>query len=138
MRVRVILGKHQEDNMSNIAVSDVIKALKVVARKAALARSDSLMGTQVANLVGPDHIAKMASRQYAADDNIMTPAKYVELGNDIARKRFPESRTTAEAVHKWHGTAEGGEYLNAGLRADYERLQKSTALGDGYEAVEKM
>jgi hypothetical protein len=60
---------------------------------------------------------------------------YAKLQQRLAQEQFPND-TIGVALSKFYATPHGAEMLNRGLRANYEAVQRATALG-AYEPVAK-
>jgi hypothetical protein len=52
-----------------------------------------------------------------------------------AMKMFPEAKSMAEALAKWHATSQGKAVSASFVRDSYQRQQKAEALGNGYESA---
>lgn len=57
---------------------------------------------------------------------------------DLALKMFPNSPTLSHALNSLYNTEVGKRLQKANVSASYVDLQKRSAVGDGYEAVEKL
>ena len=78
-------------------------------------------------------IAKRSAQ--ALDSGQISQETYAKLQRRLAQEMFPAD-SMGVALAKFYATPHGGEMLNAGLKKNYEAVQRANGLG-GYELVGK-
>lgn len=83
--------------------------------------------------IGVVSVAKRAAMAVAKGE--LDQAACARLQERLALEMFPQAKSTGEALAKFFDTATGKEMLNAGLKANYEAVQKRSALANRAEVL---
>ncbi len=119
----------------NLEIAEISSVRKESARgaKVLLLKSANERNQTMSETMGVVSIAKRAPA--ALVDGTLTQETYAKLQQRLAQEQFPND-SIGVALSKFYATPHGAEMLNAGLRTNYESVQKRTALG-AYELVAK-